>query len=87
MPVVHLPRLLAAAMGDTLKVETGGATLGQVLDDLLSVAPQLRVHLFDEWGDLRPHVSCFVDGTATRLTDRSMTVTHEVRFVQAVSGG
>jgi hypothetical protein len=47
------------------------------------------VHLFEENGQLRPHVLCFVNGSQTRLQDRSEPLEGrvDITFLQAVSGG
>lgn len=87
MPRVKLPRLLGPATGDRFSYEVAGGTVGEVVDELLEQEPRLRPHLFDEKGDLRIHVRCFVDGASTDLADRSQRVGGEVVFVQAVSGG
>ena len=86
---VLLPRVLGPATGGGLRTEVDATTVAEALDGLLAAWPGVAVHLFDETGELRPHVLCFVDGEATRLVDRSAPVTAggEIRFVQAVSGG
>lgn len=86
MPHVTLPRVLQPAT-QRLALDVDGTTVEEALRDLLDQEPNLRVHLFDEQGDLRPHVSCFVDGTSTRLADRTQVVDSAIDFVQAVSGG
>ncbi len=87
--MVSLPRLLAPVVGDERHVSVPGESIGAVIDGLLDRHPGLRVHLFDEVSNLRPHVLCFIDGTATRLEDRSLPIspTADVTFLQAVSGG
>ncbi len=89
MPTVLLPRLLQPIIGSKTTVEVAGTTLGESIGDLLDRHPGLRPHLFDENGELRPHVLCFIDGRATRLLETSDVVapTTEIRFLQAVSGG
>lgn len=87
MPTVRFPRLLDPATGGRRRVEVPGATVGSVMDAVLTEIPGLRVHLFDHTGGLRPHVLCFIDGRADRLSDPDLAVTSEVRFLQAVSGG
>lgn len=87
--VVRLPRLLEPAIGAIRQVEVEAATLGEAIDSLLETHPTLRVHLFDESGQLRQHVVCFVNGHQTRLEDRSPALREgsEITFLQAVSGG
>lgn len=89
MATILLPRLLRPVIGPTTTVEVTGTTLGEAIGDLLDRYPGLRPHLFDENGELRPHVLCFIDGRATRLLETAdvVTPTTEIRFLQAVSGG
>jgi hypothetical protein len=86
---VRLPRLLEPAVGPVRTIHLEAAGLAESIDQLLDRHPSLRVHLFDEAGELRPHVLCFVDGAATRLEDRDQQFTQpvEITFLQAVSGG
>jgi molybdopterin synthase sulfur carrier subunit len=86
---VTLPRLLEPAVGPTRRVELDAGSVDDAIDRLLDRHPTLRVHLFDEQGNLRQHVLCFLDGSQTRLVDRSITITEptQITFLQAVSGG
>ena len=86
---VTLPRLLEPAVGPTRRVELEAESVGEALSRLLERHPTLRVHLFDEQGDLRQHVLCFVGGSQTRLVDRSTPIAEptQITFLQAVSGG
>ena len=86
---VRLPRLLEPAVGSARRVEVEGNTWAEALDSLFRQHPTLRVHLFDEAGELRQHVLCFINGTQTRLEDRSTPLPEgaEITFLQAVSGG
>lgn len=86
---VTLPRLLEPAVGPTRRIELEAESVDEALSRLLDRHPTLRVHLFDEQGNLRQHVLCFVDGIQTRLTDRSTPIAEstEITFLQAVSGG
>ena len=76
---ITLPRLLEPAVGPTRRVELEASSVGVAIDRLLERHPTLRVHLFDEQGSLRQHVLCFVDGSQTRLVDRSAPVTEQIR--------
>jgi adenylyltransferase/sulfurtransferase len=86
---VTLPRLLEPAVGATRRVEFEAGSVGEAIAQLLKRHPTLRVHLFDEQGDLRQHVLCFLDGSQTRLVDHDVPITEpaEITFLQAVSGG
>ena len=86
---VTLPRLLEPAVGPTRRVELEAESVDEALNLLLERHPNLRVHLFDEQGDLRQHVLCFVGTSQTRLVDRNAPIAEptEITFLQAVSGG
>ena len=91
MPTVifSLPRLLEPAVGQIRRVELEAGTVGEAIDALVDRHPTLRVHLFDEAGSLRQHVLCFIDGSQTKLADRSQPIggPAQITFLQAVSGG
>lgn len=88
MPTITLPRILQPAT-EHLTLAVDGTTVGEAIGHLLEAEPNLRVHLFDEDGELRPHVLCFVDGTSTRLRSKEVAIGRDtsIDFVQAVSGG
>ena len=88
--VVRLPRLLEPAVGKVRQVEVSGSTIGEAIGDLLRQHPTLRVHLFDEQNQLRPHVLCFHNGVPDRDLAQStaqLSNGDEIVFLQAVSGG
>ncbi len=87
---VSLPSLLEPVTGGTRELTASGRTLREVFDDLLERKPGLRLHLFDESGELRRHVLCFHNGTNTRwMEDREEPIAEgdTILFMQAVSGG
>lgn len=63
-----------------------GDSVANALEDLFVRVPGLRNHVLDDSGEIRPHVSIFVDGAqadmGTDLREHS-----EVRILHAVSGG
>jgi molybdopterin synthase sulfur carrier subunit len=86
---IRLPRLLEPVVGDRRRIAVEASTVGGAVEALLRELPGLKGHLFDETGRLRPHVLCFVDGSATRLDDPTIPLRDgsSVEFLQAVSGG
>lgn len=66
---VSLPRVLVQLVGGEPTIEVEGATLGEALQDLIHQRPALRVHLFDEGGDMRRHILCFCNDSYTRGRD------------------
>lgn len=78
--------MLGHAIKAELDVEVEGSTVRDALADLFEKEPGLRSHLVDEQGEIRPHVSVFVDGVQGSL---GTTVGHRasIRILHAVSGG
>jgi len=83
---IKLPRMLWETLNTEPDHNVEGATVAETLDDLFARLPGLRLHIMDESGAVRPHVSVFVDGEqadlGTQVGDGS-----ELRILHAVSGG
>jgi hypothetical protein len=66
------------------------ATLRAALDAVFALQPAVRPYVLDDQGELRRHVTVFIDGEQLndrrRLSDR-LRVDAEVYVVQALSGG
>lgn len=87
---VRLPSLLTSLLDLPRSIEVAGETLDEALGDLCRRHPSLAVHLFDESGEFREHVLCFINDTNSRELDRSkpgLEEGDEVTILQAVSGG
>ena len=83
---IRLPRVLADAANTELRYPVTTGTVAESLAGLFRDHPGLRNHLLDDRGEIRPHVSIFVDGQRagkdTLVNDGS-----ELRVINAVSGG
>jgi photosystem II stability/assembly factor-like uncharacterized protein len=64
----------------------GGDTAGAALAALESAQPKLRGWILDERGQLREHVSLFVNDEGARL-ERPVSEADEIYIVHAISGG
>lgn len=69
---------------NTVQVE--GADVQEALSSLFDVEPGLRHHIVDETGEIRPHVSVFVDAVQANLTTAVQSGS-DIRIIHAVSGG
>lgn len=78
--------MLSEAANTELRHEVAGVTVGEALEELFQEKPGLRNHILDDAGDVRPHVSLFVDGIQSDLTT-AVGDGSEVRILHAVSGG
>ena len=88
--VVRLPAVLALLVDGERRIDVRGATIGQVLDDLVRARPALGVHLFDESGALRRHVRCFHNDEYAGGDDaiaRQVRDGESISILNAVSGG
>jgi sulfur-carrier protein len=68
-------------------VETGGATVREVLADLDRRYPGMRFRMIDEQDRIRRHIRIFVNGAQVRELSAPLRATDEVVIVQALSGG
>jgi molybdopterin synthase sulfur carrier subunit len=83
---LRLPRFLSEVANTDRDQIVEGDSVEMVLSDLFARAPGLRPHLLDEKGQIRDHVSVFVNqeqaDLATPVADGA-----RIQVLQAVSGG
>lgn len=84
---VTLPRMLADLVGGRRHIEVAGDTVDGLLAALTALHPELRVHLFDETGAIRAHVSCFHNDATISDPTTPIAEGDTVVILQAVSGG
>ena len=84
-----LPQAAGATVGEVV-LEVAGASVGDVLDGVFALHPNLRGYVVDEHGAVRHHVAVFVDGDAIRdkrTLTQPLDECAEVYVMQALSGG
>ena len=67
-----------------------GRTVREVLDAVFAGNPRARGYVLDDQGELRPHMTIFVDGTLVadrRTLSDPVAADGEVYVMQALSGG
>ncbi len=87
---VNVPTILRDCTGGSSSVTIGALTLAEALLRLCGSYPLLRVHLYEETGQLRPHVLIFYNGESTRWLeslDIPLRPGDRLEVIQAVSGG
>lgn len=84
---VRIPTMLAGLVGGSRSVPVSGETVSEVLEAVFAVHPELRIHVLDETGSVRPHVAVFNDGAMIRGLDEAVGDGAEITVLQAVSGG
>ncbi len=87
---VKLPTQLRASAGGEGAVVVEGSTVGEALDALYAVHPELRERLSDEDGALRRFINVYVSGDDIRfgeMLDTPVADGQEVQILPAVAGG
>ncbi|HEX9854171.1 MAG TPA: MoaD/ThiS family protein [Acidimicrobiia bacterium] len=89
MPLVDvtIPKMLASLVRSERHLAFEASTVAGALEALCSAHPELRVHIFDEAGAVRPHVSCFHNATSVADTATPLSEGDAIVVLQAVSGG
>ncbi len=90
MSVVRIPPVLRASVGGAKQVDIAGATVGELLDGLVTAHPGLRDQLFGPDGDLNRFVNVYVDGQDVRYLDGTATpvgARDELVILPAMAGG
>lgn len=89
MTVVRIPPTLRTETGGERQVETRGATVREVLQDLVGRFPALRERILEE-GEPAEFVNVYVDGEDVRTLAGSDTPVREgatVILLPAMAGG
>jgi sulfur-carrier protein len=89
VPTVRIPPVLRPEAGNNRHVEADGATVREVLENLVESYPSLRNRIF-EGDDLPQFLNVFIDGTDVRLNEGLETPVNEgatVVLLPAVAGG
>lgn len=90
MTVVRIPSVLRALTGGRDEVSAEGATVGEVLEALVTAHPGLRARLFDEKGALRRYVNVFHNDEDIRYLQALATPVSEgdrLALLPAMAGG
>ncbi len=87
---VRIPTPLRKFTGGAKEVPASGATVGEVLADLVGKHTGLKATLFDDGGQLRNFVNIFVGATDSRTTGglaSPVAAGQALSIVPAVAGG
>ena len=60
MATLRIPTPLRAYTGGSNEITVQGSTVGEAVEDLVSLYPALRPHLYNGEGRLRPFVNLFL---------------------------
>lgn len=90
MPTLRVPTLLKYYLDNQTEVVLAGATVAEVLHDLVTQHPKIKTHLFDSAGNVRRHINIFVN--ADNICDLAGLQTQVgegdvVKILPSVTGG
>lgn len=74
MPVIRFPTPLRYYVENQSEVVSSAVTVDDLLKDLVSRYPSLKVHLVDQDGKLRRHFHIFVNGEHVRELNGMETI-------------
>ena len=90
MPTLKIPTPLRPYAGGQATITVQGAKVGEALTDLTTQHPNLRQHLFNDAGELRPFVNLFLNDEDVRYLDGVETPVKDddqLRIIPSIAGG
>jgi sulfur-carrier protein len=90
MASIRIPTPLRKLTNELEVVQSSGATIGEILDNLDKAFPGLNERICDEQGNVRRFVNIFVNDEDIRfLEDKATAVkdSDEISIVPAIAGG
>src|SRR5437867_7791656 len=86
----HIPTPLRQFVGNADSLSIEGRTVGEALQRLTALYPDLRKHLYTEEGKLRSFINVYVNDEDVRYLERGKTElkeSDEVRIIPSIAGG
>jgi sulfur-carrier protein len=90
MATVKIPPVLRPSVGGEKEVSADGASVGEVLQALVSTHPQTQSQLFSAEGDLNRYVNVYLNDEDVRVLDGLQTAVGEgdtLVILPAMAGG
>ena len=89
MAEVWIPPMMQSLSDGKGRVKVTGSTVRQILNNLESLYPGLKAHLYDEEADrLKPQIAVVVDGDVSQLgLLERVEEGSEIHFLPAIGGG
>ncbi len=90
MATIKIPPVLRASVGGEKEVSAVGATVGEVLQDLVATHPAAQSQLFSDENELNRYVNVYLNDEDVRVLDGLTTVVGETDtlvILPAMAGG
>lgn len=87
---ISIPTPLRRFTGEHGEVEAEGATVGEVMKDLIRQHPALERHLYGDDGSLRSFVNLFLNDEDVRFRERERTPVSSgdtLSIIPSIAGG
>ena len=66
MPIVRFPSVMKFYVGNQSEFPVSGATVTEIIEQIVQQYPPVKFHLLDADGNLRRHFNIFVNGVHIR---------------------
>jgi len=90
MATVRIPSPLRRYTNNQSKVQSSGATIAEIIENLEAQYPGVKTRLCDDSGQIKRYVNVFVNGEEIRTLQGSETnvnASDEVSIIPAMAGG
>ena len=90
MPIIRVSTVISYYTDKNTQFEVSGATALEAVQNAVEIYPKFKFHVFDSDGNLRRHISLFVNDVHIRELDGIKTEvgqTDVVRILAAAAGG
>jgi molybdopterin converting factor small subunit len=90
MPTVRFPTMMKYYVDNQVEFFVPGATVNEVVHQVIEQYPSIKFHLVDSEGSLRKHFNVFVNGTHIRDLrgmDTSLNEEDKVILMASAAGG
>jgi adenylyltransferase/sulfurtransferase len=90
MSTIHIPTPLRQYVGKQSSVNVQGATVGQAMEALVTLHPDVRRHLYTEEGKLRAFVNLYLNDEDIRYLEKEATALKDgdtISIVPSIAGG
>lgn len=87
---ISIPTPLRRFTAESAEVEAEGATVGEVMKDLVRQHPALERHLYGDDGSLRSFVNLFLNDEDVRFSEREQTPVSagdNLSIIPSIAGG
>jgi sulfur-carrier protein len=90
MSKIHIPTPLRQYVGKEPTVDVKGTTVGEAMNALVALYPEVRRHLYTEDGKLRSFVNLYVNDEDIRYLQKEETAVKDgdsISIVPSIAGG